>query len=98
MFKRRTCAIVLCLLGGIGLAQAPTGSILGTVTDASGAVITQTKLRLRNLDSGEIREGKSGEEGDFNLVALPPARYELVAEFAGFRKHTEANIVLNVDQ
>jgi hypothetical protein len=80
------------------MAQAPTGTILGTIADSSGAMLADAKVQLRNLASGEVREAQTGPEGEFLWTALPPAKYEVTAEFTGFRKHIEANITLNVDQ
>ena len=78
-------------------AQTHRGTIRGTVTDASQAVIPAASLKLVNEETGEIRLGVSGAEGEFTLSALPPATYRLEVSVPYFATFSQ-RIVLRVNQ
>ena len=82
----RLWGLTLCVVFCLGLfAQAPTGSISGTVLDESGAIVTNARIVLLNKDTGAERSMQSGADGSFNFAALPAGNYELRAEARGFR-------------
>ena len=86
---KRTLQYLLVLsatfLAGLALAQAPTGTISGTVMDESGAVIPNTDISLLNKESGVARSVKSDSTGVYLIPALPPGTYEVKATMNGFR-------------
>ena len=75
------CAFTAALL----LAQAPTGTISGTVHDPSAAVIPNTAVVLTQKDTGAVRSVMTAVDGSFSAVALPPGIYEVKASVPGFR-------------
>src|ERR1035438_8996515 len=68
-----TCLLVLTAVGEL-LAQAPTGTIAGTVTDQSGAVVPNAKITIVNKDTGSTREMLAGTDGTFSAAALPAGK------------------------
>lgn len=70
----------------MALAQAPTGNIAGTVSDASGAVVQDASIMVTNLGTGLKRELNSNSEGQYSVAALPAGRYEVRGQKAGFRQ------------
>jgi hypothetical protein len=78
-----TLAGVLALAVPIG-AQAPTGVVLGTITDGQGAVLPGVSLTLRNTETGVTRTALTEGDGQYRLRGLPPGRYVLTAELQGF--------------
>ena len=61
------------------LAQVGTqGSMFGTVTDATGAVIPAAEIIVTNLDTGLVNKYVTGENGNFEVLALPIGRYSVV--------------------
>ena len=73
-----TCACSL-------LAQVGSdASILGVVTDASGAVVPRATVRVVNLDTGLQRTATSGEGGEFEVLALPTGPYSVSVTNTGF--------------
>ncbi len=78
-------AFLSSVLVSLSYAQAPTGIILGTVTDASGAVIPSAPLTITNKDTNVTRTVTAGGDGSFSAPALPPGNYEVRAEIKGFR-------------
>jgi len=77
---------LLCLLLGTGLlfGQFEYGEILGTVRDASQAVVMGAKVTLRNLDTNVEREGTTNEQGDYSFPELRAGRYTIQSEKARF--------------
>jgi hypothetical protein len=76
------------------LAQAPVGTIAGTVTDESGGVVIGAAVSITNTATGLKRELKSDNEGTFSAPALPAGIYEVRAQSAGFRQLVrEAEVV-----
>ena len=88
----------LLLVSNLSLwSQSGTTSIHGTVTDASGAIITNAKVTLTDPDSGFQRSVMTGAAGDYQFVQLTPGSYNLTVEMAGFRAYKETSIQLQVD-
>ncbi|MEK7833403.1 MAG: TonB-dependent receptor, partial [Acidobacteriota bacterium] len=67
------------------MAQAPVGTISGTVTDQSGAVIRNAAINIRNTATNLERQVRSDEDGNFSAAALPAGQYEVKAVVDGFR-------------
>ena len=59
----------------ITYAQLPTGTFLGVVKDASGAVVPGATLTARNLETGLTRTTGSGSDGEYRFAALPVGSY-----------------------
>lgn len=76
--------------------QSTTGSILGDVTDASGARMPGATVRLINEGTGATREALSNEVGAYRFDALQPVEYTVSVEFAGFTTVTRKNIKVPV--
>src|SRR5919205_3379652 len=69
-------------------AQSDRGSITGTVTDPNGAVVSSAKITATSLDTGEVREVTTGDEGGYTLPELKAGRWRVSAEAAGFKTTT----------
>ncbi len=78
-----TCAFVMALsLPG----QTITGTITGTVTDPSGAVVPNVKIAATNTATNITTDSTSNEAGVYNLLFLPIGEYTLTASVSGFKK------------
>ena len=66
-------------------AQAPTGTVLGTVRDESGAVIPNATITLTNKANGSTRTATTNSDGLYSAPALQPGDYEVRVEMQGFR-------------
>jgi len=83
--RKASCVLVgLLLFGTFLVAQVPTGSISGTVTDASGAVIPNAKIVMTNKETGVSQTVASAANGSYSVVALPAGTYGVRVEAAGF--------------
>ena len=66
------------------LAQTPTGTIVGTVTDPTGAVISSAAITIVNRGTGLTRTSTTNPEGTYAASALPVGLYEIRAAAVGF--------------
>src|SRR3954451_7424879 len=90
---------VLVILAGRLFAQAgATGTILGTVTDASGAIISNAKVTVTNTSTNTDFRTVTSSAGDFNAPSLNPGPYKVTVEAPGFEKFVTSGIVLTVNQ
>jgi hypothetical protein len=76
-------------------AQTTTGSILGDVTDSSGAGLTGVTVRITSAGTGATRQTHTSA-GMYQFDGLPPADYVVTLEFPGFRPITRSGIVLPI--
>jgi hypothetical protein len=79
-------------------AQSTYGSIAGSVTDASGATVTDAKVTLTNAGTSEKRTQASGADGLFTFVNLFPGQYRIDVEKPGFKHFVRADITVDVQQ
>ena len=90
--------VVLAGLGGLTriAAQGTTATILGTVTDASGAVIPDAALQLRNTGTGAARSTASDAQGRYRVPDLGVGDYDVQASKEGFATLVQKGITLTV--
>ena len=93
----RTLFVTLFLLVTVW-ACAQTGTIVGTVTDSSGAVVPNVAVTLVSQDTGLTRKTTSNQSGNYLAPLLPVGRFSITAEMTGFKKKTITDIVLQVNQ
>jgi hypothetical protein len=79
-------------------AQSTYGSIAGTVTDTSGAIVTDAKVTLTNQGTAEKRTESSGADGLFTFVNLFAGQYRIDVEKQGFKHFVRSAIVVEVQQ
>jgi hypothetical protein len=87
-----------------GLLFLPTGAlgqvtatIVGTVTDPSGAVVPGAKITVTNTGTGVSRSLETNAAGNYIAPELVAGAYEVRAEAKGFRPYSRSGIVLNVN-
>lgn len=74
--------------------QAVNGTLLGTVTDASGATVTNAKVTATETTTGAIHVSKTNDSGNYTFPDLQPGIYTVEAEARGFKKSAHENIEL----
>lgn len=77
-------------------AQVDTGSIIGTVTDTSGAVVSGAKVTLTNLGTGVALSTTSGTDGVYKFSPVRIGSYKLDASSQGFKTVSQTNIRVDV--
>jgi hypothetical protein len=93
-----TFLIFLLVQGRCAFAQVDTGSITGTVTDSSGAVVPDADVTLVNTDQGLTLQTKSSSSGGYTFSPLKVGNYEIDVNAKGFSKTTQKGIKVNVAQ
>src|SRR5262245_8850385 len=89
-------AVFLCLLATPLLAQRITGSIRGTVRDATQAVLPGATVTVVNEDTGLTRTVVTNADGAYSVPELPVGRYKVTAELQGFKTATRTQVPLRV--
>jgi hypothetical protein len=78
--------------------QATTGSIAGTVTDATGAVVPSTVVTATNTSTGVASRTTADSSGHYNFLSLPAGSYTVAATQTGFDTTTLTGITLSLYQ
>ncbi|MGH9893648.1 MAG: carboxypeptidase regulatory-like domain-containing protein, partial [bacterium] len=81
-----------------GLAHAQTASIVGIVTDATGAVVPETTITARNTATNAVRTAVSNPAGVYSLPNLTPGVYDITVEREGFTPVRFTAVTLTVSQ
>ena len=97
-FRSTLIPVLLLSLAASLNAQISTATLVGTVKDATGAVVAGAKVDVRNVDTGIVRSTSTDGGGEYALTNLPAARYNLGVSMAGFKTFTATNIELQVAQ
>ncbi len=85
--------IVFCFSHPL-MGQAVNGTLLGTVTDTSGAAVAGAKVLATAAATGAVHESVSNESGNYSFPDLQPGAYAISAEASGFKRVTQQNINL----
>src|SRR5271165_7689648 len=103
MSSRRSSLLCLALFAAAAtiantplFGQAFYGSVVGTITDQSGASLRGANVSLTNVGTGERHQTQSGAGGDYQFLNLVPGVYRVEVEQSGFKKATRENIEVTV--
>jgi hypothetical protein len=91
----------LLLLLGLVLMSATaygqgTASIVGTVSDATGAAVPSAKITITSTGTGFVRSTETNSTGSYAAPELPIGQYDVQVEASGFKTYKQTNITLNV--
>lgn len=84
-FLPATLILVCAACSGFAFGQAVSGTLLGTVTDASGAAVPAAKVTLTAVQTGISRSMNSNESGNYVFPNVEPGTYKVAVELKGFR-------------
>jgi hypothetical protein len=90
---------VVLVAGGLAAgarAQTFRGTILGTVTDQSGASVGGAKITVRNVDTGLERESVTTDDGSYRVSELSIGNYSVTIEKGGFRSAVFSGVKVEV--
>jgi hypothetical protein len=86
------------LFATAGFCQTTTSQeISGVIQDASGSVVPNVTVSVKNTETGLIRTAQSNESGLYLVTNLPIGTYEITGEAAGFKKFVTTGVVLTVN-
>src|SRR5436309_3850343 len=95
MKKLQTIVCVLVFSLNV-FAQTDRGTLTGTVSEPSGAVIPGVSIEAKNVQTGATYQAGSSETGNYTLAQLPAGTYELSATLPGFKKFVREGIIVSV--
>src|SRR5215467_6538518 len=91
-------ALLLILSAAPSRAQISSATLVGTVKDASGAVVVGANVEAKNVATGIARSTTTDGSGEYSIPALPAARYTVTVTMAGFKTFTASDVELQVAQ
>lgn len=101
MAKQKLLALVLFLAGIIMVpgarGQAVTGTLVGTVTDPTGAVVANAPVSITNEGTAAVASSTSNESGNYNFTFLPPGAYTVTITASGFQKKVTSGVNVPVN-
>ncbi len=99
------CKLAFCVLGAVLLitfafagapapvaAQAVNATLLGTVSDSSGAAVANAKVTITETNTNISRTAQSNESGNYVFPDLPPGTYRVTAELTGFKRASRSGV------
>jgi hypothetical protein len=96
---RRVSSLIflLCLFSAVPLiAQKITGTILGNVTDPSGAAISGATVTARNTATGDVRTTTTGAAGSYVFPEEQPGTYDVMVKAPNFKEFVSKGVTLDV--
>ena len=91
-------ALLFAFVGTDLAAQTATGTITGTVSDKSGALVPGATIRVRNEATNAHQQAVSSDDGLYRVPVLPPGTYEVRAEMPGFKALVNSGVLLSVGE
>ena len=95
---RRHLFPALCVLLGLCASQAfaQEATLVGTISDSSGAVVPNAAITITNMATGQTRKLASNDAGQYVASALPIGNYDVRVQASGFSLADTTGVVLNV--
>src|SRR5882672_8720678 len=91
-----TVFALMVLAAAPGRAQTFRGTILGTVTDATGAAVPGAAVTVRNVDTGLLRKTETQADGSYRVPELPIGTYDVTVEKTGFQTSITSSVRVDV--
>src|SRR5215472_13870059 len=86
---------LLCVATVYG--QAVNSTLLGTITDSSGAAVANARVNITEVNTSIVRNANTNESGNYSFPDLPPGTYKVTVEQTGFKRASRADIDLIVN-
>ena len=83
---------LLMTMSQIAFGQAVNGTLLGTVSDATGAAVANAKVTIKETSTSLSHESVTNGSGNYTFPDLPPGAYTVTVESTGFKKVTQENV------
>src|SRR5215472_16842658 len=95
MRARITLALILLVAVNLS-AQTFRGTILGTITDPSGAVVAGAKVTVKNTGTGLERTTETSGDGSYSVPELPIGSYNVTVSQTGFQTFVASGVTVDV--
>src|SRR4249920_2870801 len=94
MFKRLLLSLALVVASLAAQSSTGTATMVGAVTDSTGALVVGAKITATNLDAGFVFTSITTAEGTWYIPNLNPGSYQLRIEAQGFKTYVQNGITL----
>ncbi len=93
---RLRIAVIFLICVSVAFAQGDRGTITGTVSDPTGAVVPNANIQVTNSDTSSVYKIGTTNTGNYTLANLPVGTYVLTVESAGFKRFERPGLVVQV--
>ena len=93
--KLRLMLVAVLLSATTLVAQTFRGTILGTVTDPSGAVVSGATVKVKNVNTGLERTTQTSASGSYTVTELPVGTYSVSISQSGFQTSVTSNVAVD---
>lgn len=101
VFRKFRCMVAMAMLifasWGHAMAQNATSQVSGIVSDATGAIIANAQVQIKNTGTNAIRTTTTNERGEYSFPSLDIGPYQLQVKKEGFSTYVQTGIVLEVN-
>ncbi len=96
----RGFSLLVCVLmfASQAYSQNTTGSIVGTVTDSTGAAVANATVTVTNVATADKRIATTSDSGEYQVLTLLPGQYSVTIEGAGFKRYVRDGVDVQVEQ
>src|SRR5271169_5551086 len=94
--KRHLLVVFVLLSTAMLVGQTFRGTILGSVTDSSGAYVAGATVKVRNLGTGLERTTTTSTDGSYSVPELPIGTYSVTVTQTGFQTFAETGVTVDV--
>jgi hypothetical protein len=96
MMRSKLVLVAIALMATTLMAQTFRGTILGTVTDPSGAVVSGAQVTVKNAGTGLQRTTQTSADGSYAVPELPIGSYSVTVSQSGFQTAVTSNVPVDV--
>ena len=96
-FNRFVTAAVIVSASGAASGQVTSGNLAGVVKDATGAVVPNAAVTVKNEATGIITNAKANGAGEYSVQNLLPAKYDIMVTAAGFAPTSLNGVSVNLN-
>ena len=96
--KKVVLGTFVLLVSSLAFGQGANGTITGTVTDPSGAVIADATVTVRNNATGSVFTGVSTSTGNYSVIQVPVGAYDMTVNVPGFKTYNRVGLDLAAAQ
>src|ERR1700693_4491673 len=99
-FRRRLLYLTALAMWAVAsFAQsAGTGTLVGTVTDSTGAIVSSARISIVNSETAFVSNTVTSAEGGYTIPYLAPGTYLLSIEAPGFKRHIQSGIEIRTGE
>lgn len=94
----RVLFAALLLSASLSFGQTGLATVTGTITDATGAVLADAPVEIKNLANGQVFTAASSSSGNYTLSQLPIGDYDLTVKVTGFKTYSHTSFHLAAQQ